>query len=113
MLSGSGQHLGDALNSNDAVLDVARESRTGETPVSARRTLEFVEQQLPEPMEALSLRRGSTRLMARRTVPPVVLTWVLSAAARPVPADAIAAGHTLLTHELAVHGVRGSRAGTV
>jgi SagB-type dehydrogenase family enzyme len=63
--------------------------------------------ELPEPMEALILRRGSTRLMARRTVPAVALTWVLRAATRPVPADAIAAGHTLLTHELAVHGVEG------
>jgi nitroreductase len=67
--------------------------------------------ELPEPMEALILRRGSTRLMARTTVPPVVLTWVLSAATRPVPADAIAAGHTLLTHELAVHGVEGHAPG--
>jgi hypothetical protein len=49
--------------------------------------------------------------MARTTVPPVVLTWVLSAATRPVPADAIAAGHTLLTHELAVHGVEGHAPG--
>jgi SagB-type dehydrogenase family enzyme len=67
--------------------------------------------ELPEPMEALILRRGSTRLMARRTVPPVALTWVLSAATRPVPADAIPAGHTLLTHGLAVHGVEGHAPG--
>jgi SagB-type dehydrogenase family enzyme len=60
-----------------------------------------------EPIETLILRRGSTRLMARRTVPSVALTWVLSAATRPVPADAIAAGHTLLTHDLAIHGVEG------
>jgi len=66
---------------------------------------------LREPIETLILRRGSTRLMARRTVPPVALTWVLSAATRPVPADAIAAGHTLLTHELAVHGVEGHAPG--
>jgi SagB-type dehydrogenase family enzyme len=62
-------------------------------------------------IETLILRRGSTRLMARRTVPPVALTWVLSAATRPVPADAIPAGHTLLTHELAVHGVEGHAPG--
>ena len=57
--------------------------------------------ELGEPIETLILRRGSTRLMARQTVPPVALIWVLGAATRPVPADAIAAGHTLLTHELA------------
>jgi SagB-type dehydrogenase family enzyme len=64
-----------------------------------------------EPIETLILRRGSTRLMARRTVPPVALAWVLSAATRPVPADAISAGHTLLTHELAIHGVEGHAPG--
>jgi SagB-type dehydrogenase family enzyme len=66
---------------------------------------------LGEPIETLILRRGSTRLMARRTVPPVALTWVLSAATRPVSADAIAAGHTVLTHELAIHGVEGHAPG--
>jgi quinol monooxygenase YgiN len=64
-----------------------------------------------EPIETLILRRGSTRLMARRTVPSVALIWVLSAATRPVPADAIAAGHTLLTHELAIQGVEGQAPG--
>lgn len=66
---------------------------------------------LRDPIETLILRRGSTRLMARRPVPPVALTWVLSAATRPVPADAISAGHTLLTHELAIHGVEGHAPG--
>jgi len=66
---------------------------------------------LRDTIETLILRRGSTRLMARRTVPPVALTWVLSAATRPVPADAVPAGHTLLTHELAVHGVDGHAPG--
>ncbi|MGH9191209.1 MAG: SagB family peptide dehydrogenase [Acidimicrobiales bacterium] len=67
--------------------------------------------ELRDPMETLILRRGSTRLMARRTVPRVVLTWALSAATRPVPADAIPAGRTLLTHELAIHGVEGQAPG--
>ena len=49
--------------------------------------------------------------MARRTVPSVALIWVLSAATRPVPADAIAAAHTLLTHELAIQGVEGQAPG--
>jgi SagB-type dehydrogenase family enzyme len=66
---------------------------------------------LSEPIETLILRRGSTRLMARRTVPPVALAWVLGAATRPVPADAVSAGHTLLTHELAIHGVEGHAPG--
>jgi SagB-type dehydrogenase family enzyme len=61
--------------------------------------------ELRDSMETLILRRGSTRLMARGTVPRAGLTWALSAATRPVPADAIPFGHTLLTHELAIHGV--------
>jgi SagB-type dehydrogenase family enzyme len=67
--------------------------------------------EMRDPMATLILRRGSTRLMARRTVPPVALSWVLSAATRPVPADAIPAGDTLLTHELAIHGVEGHAPG--
>src|ERR671910_1801903 len=67
--------------------------------------------ELRDPMETLILRRGSTRLMARWSVPRLVLTWALSAATRPVPADAIPFGHTLLTHELAIHGVEGHAPG--
>jgi SagB-type dehydrogenase family enzyme len=67
--------------------------------------------ELRDSMETLILRRGSTRLMARQTVPPDALTWVLGAATRPMPADAIPAGHTLLTHELAIHGVEGHAPG--
>ncbi|GAA1806895.1 SagB/ThcOx family dehydrogenase [Planosporangium flavigriseum] len=61
----------------------------------------------PEPIEAVILRRGSTRRMRHGVVPTELLTWGMAVATRHVPADAIAAGTSLLAHELAVHCVRG------
>jgi SagB-type dehydrogenase family enzyme len=106
-----------ATNLDDAeALANWRQACTGDhgrwTGSAAPRTLDVPHDgELRDPMETLILRRGSTRLMVRRTVPPVALTWVLSAATRPVPADAVPAGHTLLTHELAIHGVEGHAPG--
>jgi SagB-type dehydrogenase family enzyme len=64
-----------------------------------------------EPIEALVLRRGSTRLMKHVAIPGSALEWMLRSATRPVPVDAVAAGGTLLRHLLTVHGVEGRGAG--
>jgi SagB-type dehydrogenase family enzyme len=58
-------------------------------------------------IEEVVLRRGSTREMRRKSVPPEVLTWGMSVATRPVPSDFTPAGRTLLQHWLSVHGVAG------
>jgi SagB-type dehydrogenase family enzyme len=64
-----------------------------------------------EPLEDVIVRRGSTRLMRPDTVPAELLTWGLGAAARPVPGDFAATGHTLVQHFLAVHAVEGLEPG--
>ena len=64
-----------------------------------------------EPLEDVILRRGSTRLMRPDPVPPELLTWGIGVAARPVPGDLTAAGHTLVQHFLAVHAVEGVEPG--
>ncbi|MCW2898598.1 MAG: SagB-type dehydrogenase protein [Streptosporangiaceae bacterium] len=64
-----------------------------------------------EPVESVILRRGSTRRMRRGVAPAELLHWGMAVATRHVPADAIPAGATLLSHELAVHAVRGMEPG--
>lgn len=64
-----------------------------------------------EAIEDLILRRGSTRLMRRGTVPGAALDWMVRSAARPVPVDALAPGRTLLHHLLTVHAVEGHEPG--
>jgi SagB-type dehydrogenase family enzyme len=59
-----------------------------------------------EAVESVILRRGSTRRMRRGVVPAELLYWGMGVATRQVPADAIPAGASLLSHELAVHAVR-------
>lgn len=58
-----------------------------------------------EPIEAVILRRGSTRLMRRETVRRELLTWGLSAATRAVRGDFAREGATLLEHFVSVHDV--------
>ena len=58
-----------------------------------------------DPIEAVILRRGSTRLMRRETVRRELLTWGLSAAARAVRGDFALEGATLLEHFVSVHDV--------
>ena len=60
-----------------------------------------------DPIEAVILRRGSTRLMRRETVRRELLTWGLGAATRPVPGDAARENATLLQHFVSVHDVEG------
>jgi hypothetical protein len=60
-----------------------------------------------DPIEDVILRRGSTRIMRPETAPNALLTWAMATAARPVPADFVAEGTTLLEHNLAVHGIEG------
>ena len=64
-----------------------------------------------EPLEDVILRRGSTRLMRTDPVPPELLTWGIGVAARSVPGDFTAPGHTLVQHFLAVHAVEGVEPG--
>jgi SagB-type dehydrogenase family enzyme len=60
-----------------------------------------------EPIEAVILRRGSTRLMRREPVRRDLLTWGLRTAARAVPADFAQQAGTLLQHFVSVHDVQG------
>jgi SagB-type dehydrogenase family enzyme len=64
-----------------------------------------------EPIESVVLRRGSTRRMRRGVAPPELLNWGMAVATRHLPADAVQAGASLLTHELAVHAVQGVEPG--
>lgn len=64
-----------------------------------------------EPIDALILRRGSTRLMTHAQVPGPTFEWMLRAATRPVAMDAVAPGRTLLSHLLAIHAVEGRQPG--
>jgi hypothetical protein len=63
-----------------------------------------------EPIEAVILRRGSTRVMRHDPVAHDALRWPLAAATRAVPLDA-APGGTLLEHYVNVHAVDGVRPG--
>ncbi|MFP3915178.1 MAG: SagB/ThcOx family dehydrogenase [Actinomycetota bacterium] len=63
-----------------------------------------------DPIEAVILRRGSTRRMLPREVPGDHLRWPLAAATRRTGIDA-AGGGTLLHHYLTVHAVEGLQPG--
>jgi SagB-type dehydrogenase family enzyme len=58
-------------------------------------------------IEAVILRRGSTRRFARQPIPRGTLGWAMAAATRPVPSDFVPPQATLLEHFLAVHAVQG------
>jgi SagB-type dehydrogenase family enzyme len=58
-------------------------------------------------IEAVILRRGSTRRFVRRPLPRGVLGWAMTAATRAVPGDFAPPQATLLEHLLAVHAVEG------
>jgi SagB-type dehydrogenase family enzyme len=58
-------------------------------------------------IEALLLRRGSTRSFAREPVPRGGLRWAMAAATRPIPGDFVRPEGTLLEHFLAMHAVDG------
>ena len=58
-------------------------------------------------IEAVILRRGSTRRFARRPIPREGLEWALAAATRQAPLDAVPPGRTLLDVLLTVHDVDG------
>jgi SagB-type dehydrogenase family enzyme len=64
-----------------------------------------------EPIESVILRRGSTRRMRRDVAPAELLHWGMAVATRHLPADAVPPGASLLSHELAVHAVRGMQPG--
>jgi SagB-type dehydrogenase family enzyme len=63
-----------------------------------------------DPIEAVILRRGSTRVMRHDSVARDALWWPLTAATRSVPLDAAPRG-TLLEHYVNVHAVDGVRPG--
>ncbi|HEX6312418.1 MAG TPA: SagB/ThcOx family dehydrogenase [Acidimicrobiia bacterium] len=63
------------------------------------------------PVEDLILARGSTRMMRRETAPRELLDRGMAGASSPVPGDFVAAGRTLLSHFLSVHGIEGVPSG--
>jgi SagB-type dehydrogenase family enzyme len=58
-------------------------------------------------IEAVILRRGSTRRFVRHPIPRDALGWAMAAATRAVPGDFVPPPATLLEHFLAVHAVEG------
>ncbi len=58
-------------------------------------------------IEEVILRRGSTRIMRPETAPAALLHWGMAYGGRPLPADFVVPGTTLLEHDLAVHGIEG------
>jgi SagB-type dehydrogenase family enzyme len=60
-----------------------------------------------EPIEAVILRRGSTRLMRREPAATDLFTWGLGVASRPLDADFVGSGATLLEHFVSLHDVEG------
>jgi SagB-type dehydrogenase family enzyme len=58
-------------------------------------------------IEAVILRRGSTRRFVRQPIPRGTLDWAMAAATRAVPGDFAPPDATLLEHFLAVHAVQG------
>lgn len=58
-------------------------------------------------IEAVILRRGSTRRFARHPMPRDALRWAMAAATRPVPGDFVPPRATLLEHLVAVHALEG------
>src|SRR6266540_4781358 len=62
-------------------------------------------------IEAVILRRGSTRRFARHPIPRGALRWAMATATRPVPGDFVPPQATL-EHLVAVHAVQALTPGT-
>jgi len=62
------------------------------------------------PIEAVILRRGSTRVMRHEAVPADLLVWATASATRPIPLD-VGPARTLLSQQLSVHAVDGIQPG--
>jgi SagB-type dehydrogenase family enzyme len=58
-------------------------------------------------IEAVILRRGSTRRFTRHPMPRGALRWAMATATRPIPVDFVPPQVTLLEHFVAVHAVEG------
>jgi SagB-type dehydrogenase family enzyme len=58
-------------------------------------------------IEAVILRRGSTRRFARHPIPRGALGWAMAAATRGVPGDFVPPHATLLEHFVSMHAVEG------
>ncbi len=71
----------------------------------AASTVELPGPESDETIEAVILRRGSTRIMRPETAPSSLLSWAMAVAASAVPADFVQPGTTLLEHDLVVHGI--------
>ena len=67
---------------------------------------------VPEPIETVILRRGSTRQFAAAPVPFEVLSTILRTATRGIPADFVAPGASLSDVYLIVHAVERLEPGT-
>jgi SagB-type dehydrogenase family enzyme len=76
-----------------------------------RRSVDPPEDAIGDSIEEVILRRGSTRLMRLETAPRGLLEWGMATAARPVRADFVTDGTTLLEHNLAVHDIDGIEPG--
>jgi SagB-type dehydrogenase family enzyme len=83
-----------------------------ELPVASKHASSLTDAASPaEPIDAVILRRGSTRAMLLQEVPAELLMGAMSCAIRPVPADALPTDRTLLVHLVSLHAVAGIPAG--
>ncbi|HKA93247.1 MAG TPA: hypothetical protein VKE97_05545, partial [Acidimicrobiia bacterium] len=97
------QHAGELEDA--AAVDGWRAHAIGGSP--AREEIDPAPAGAIAAIEDVILRRGATRIMRPETAPAALLRWGVAYGARPVPADFVAHGTTLLEHNLAVHGIEG------
>jgi len=99
--------MGSALNRGD----VGRWRQAANQVSSAAPARTTPPQEAPsEPIEAVILRRGSTRAMRHDSIATDAFRWSLAAATRAVPLDAAPRG-TLLEHFINIHAVDNVRPG--
>jgi SagB-type dehydrogenase family enzyme len=108
-LGAAAQRAGE-LPSAEAV-SVWRNQASSLQAQPATRTLPAAEADQPraatDTIEAVILRRGSTRRFVRHPIARRALGWAMTAASQPVPGDFVPPQATLLEHFLAVHAVQG------
>ena len=103
------QRAGDL--SGSAAVTQWREAAVGQGRPAGESTVTAKASGPEQSIESLILQRGSTRMFRRGETPHRFLVWAMAAAGRPVDADFVAPGRTLLEHDLAVHEVAGVGAG--
>jgi SagB-type dehydrogenase family enzyme len=109
-LGAAAQRAGD-LSSAEAVSAWRRKASRLQAQPATRSLAAGDARAATDTIEAVILRRGSTRRFVRQPMPRGALGWAMAAATRAVPGDFVPSQATLLEHFLAVHAVHGLTAG--